>query len=149
TTLPLSFWDYALESAVRILNMVPTKKVDKISYEIWHGKVPNLSYLKVEDDEGGDIGEPANYKTVMLNPDKSWYKRQLIRVVLIKERLKAAKDHKKSYADNRRKPLEFEVGDQVLLKMSPWKGVVRFGKKGKLAPRTKFPKGGDTVTTVT
>ncbi|GKE57253.1 retrotransposon protein, putative, ty1-copia subclass, partial [Tanacetum coccineum] len=44
TTLPLSFWDYALESAVRILNMVPTKKVDKTPYEIWHGKAPNLSY---------------------------------------------------------------------------------------------------------
>ncbi|GJX82950.1 hypothetical protein Tco_0332431 [Tanacetum coccineum] len=38
TTLPLSFWDYALESVVRILNMVPTKKVDKTPYEIWHGK---------------------------------------------------------------------------------------------------------------
>ncbi|GJT75471.1 putative RNA-directed DNA polymerase [Tanacetum coccineum] len=47
TTLPLSFWDYALESATRILNMVPTKKVDKTSYELWYGKVPNLSYLKV------------------------------------------------------------------------------------------------------
>ncbi|GJS75644.1 putative RNA-directed DNA polymerase [Tanacetum coccineum] len=47
TTLPLSFWDYALESATRILNMVPTKKVDKTPYEIWYGKVPNLSYLKV------------------------------------------------------------------------------------------------------
>ncbi|GJZ23700.1 putative reverse transcriptase domain-containing protein [Tanacetum coccineum] len=50
-------------------------------------------------------------------------------------RLKAARDRQKSYADNRRKPLEFEVGDQVLLKVSPWKGVVRFGKNGKLAPR--------------
>ncbi|GJS40087.1 putative reverse transcriptase domain-containing protein [Tanacetum coccineum] len=56
------------------------------------------------------------------------------KVVLIKERLKAARDCQKSYADNRRKPLEFEVGDQVLLKVSPWKGVVRFGKKDKLAP---------------
>nr|GEY22859.1 hypothetical protein [Tanacetum cinerariifolium] len=45
-TLPLSFWDYALESAARTLNMVPTKKVDKTPYELWHGKVPNLSYLK-------------------------------------------------------------------------------------------------------
>ncbi|GJW84479.1 retrotransposon protein, putative, ty1-copia subclass [Tanacetum coccineum] len=45
-TLPLSFWDYALESATRILNMVPTKKVDKTPYELWYGKVPNLSYLK-------------------------------------------------------------------------------------------------------
>ncbi|GJU53778.1 retrotransposon protein, putative, ty1-copia subclass [Tanacetum coccineum] len=47
TTLPLSFWDYALESATRILNMVPTKKVDKTPYKLWYGKVPNLSYLKV------------------------------------------------------------------------------------------------------
>ncbi|GKF55871.1 putative reverse transcriptase domain-containing protein [Tanacetum coccineum] len=41
------------------------------------------------------------------------------KVVLIKEKLKAARDHQKSYAENRRKPLEFEVGDQVLLKVSP------------------------------
>ncbi|GKA35162.1 retrotransposon protein, putative, ty1-copia subclass [Tanacetum coccineum] len=46
-TLPLSFWDYALESATCILNMVPTKKVDKTPYKLWYGKVPNLSYLKV------------------------------------------------------------------------------------------------------
>nr|GEY00594.1 hypothetical protein [Tanacetum cinerariifolium] len=46
-TLPVSFWDYALESTALILNMVPTKKVDKTPYELWHGKVPNLSYLKV------------------------------------------------------------------------------------------------------
>ncbi|GJS55957.1 hypothetical protein Tco_0629319 [Tanacetum coccineum] len=57
------------------------------------------------------------------------------KVVLIKEKLKAARDRQKSYADNRRKPLEFEVGDRVMLKVSPWKGVIRFGKKGKLAPR--------------
>ncbi|GJV26335.1 retrotransposon protein, putative, ty1-copia subclass [Tanacetum coccineum] len=47
TTLPKSFWDYALESAVRILNMVPTKKVDKTLYEVWHGQAPKFSYLKV------------------------------------------------------------------------------------------------------
>ncbi|GJR10037.1 retrotransposon protein, putative, ty1-copia subclass [Tanacetum coccineum] len=47
TTLPLSFWDYALESATRIFNMVPTKNVDKTPYELWYGKVPNLFYLKV------------------------------------------------------------------------------------------------------
>nr|GEV03444.1 putative reverse transcriptase domain-containing protein [Tanacetum cinerariifolium] len=53
----------------------------------------------------------------------------------IKDRLKAARDRQKSYADKKRKPLEFSVGDYVLLKVPPWKGVVRFGKKGKLAPR--------------
>ncbi|GJX72112.1 hypothetical protein Tco_0309283 [Tanacetum coccineum] len=47
------------------------------------------------------------------------------KVVLIKEKLKAARDRQKSYADKRRKPLEFEVGDRVLLKVSPWKGVDR------------------------
>ncbi|GJR25498.1 putative reverse transcriptase domain-containing protein [Tanacetum coccineum] len=46
------------------------------------------------------------------------------KVVLIKEKLKAARDRQKSYADNRRNPLEFKVGDQVLLKVSPWKGVI-------------------------
>ncbi|GKE64905.1 retrotransposon protein, putative, ty1-copia subclass [Tanacetum coccineum] len=46
TTLPKSFWGYALESAARILNMVPTKKVDRTSYEIWYGKAPKLSYLR-------------------------------------------------------------------------------------------------------
>ncbi|GJW23057.1 putative reverse transcriptase domain-containing protein [Tanacetum coccineum] len=45
----------------------------------------------------------------------------------------------KSYADKRRKPLEFSVGDHVLLKVSPWKGVIRFGKKGKLVPRYVGP----------
>ncbi|GKA08264.1 hypothetical protein Tco_0687595, partial [Tanacetum coccineum] len=55
------------------------------------------------------------------------------------ESLKAARDRQKSYADNRRKPLEFEVGDRVMLKVSPWKGVIRFGKKGKLAPRYVGP----------
>ncbi|GJY63224.1 reverse transcriptase domain-containing protein [Tanacetum coccineum] len=61
------------------------------------------------------------------------------KISLIKDRLKAARDRQKSYADKRRKPLEFSVGDYVLLKLSPWKGVVRFGKKGKLAPRFVRP----------
>nr|GEY76033.1 hypothetical protein [Tanacetum cinerariifolium] len=47
TTFLLSFWDYALETAIRILKMVPTKKVDKMPCDLWYGKVPNLSYLKV------------------------------------------------------------------------------------------------------
>ncbi|GJT40865.1 putative reverse transcriptase domain-containing protein [Tanacetum coccineum] len=57
----------------------------------------------------------------------------------IKDRLKAARDRQKSYADKRRKPLDFSIGDYVLLKVSLWKGVVRFGKKGKLAPRFVGP----------
>ncbi|GJS73851.1 hypothetical protein Tco_0706692 [Tanacetum coccineum] len=53
--------------------------------------------------------------------------------------MQAAQDRQKSYADRKRKPMEFEVGDRVMLKVSPWKGVVRFGKRGKLNPRYVGP----------
>ncbi|GJY03141.1 putative reverse transcriptase domain-containing protein [Tanacetum coccineum] len=53
----------------------------------------------------------------------------------IKNQLLVARSRQKSYADVRRKPLEFKVGDKVMLKVSPWKGVVRFGNRGKLSPR--------------
>ncbi|GKA33844.1 putative reverse transcriptase domain-containing protein [Tanacetum coccineum] len=56
------------------------------------------------------------------------------KIVQIKNRLLAARSRQKSYADRRTKPLEFEVGDMVLLKVSPWKGTVRFGKPRKLSP---------------
>ncbi|GJZ56543.1 putative reverse transcriptase domain-containing protein [Tanacetum coccineum] len=49
--------------------------------------------------------------------------------------IQAARDRQKSYVDRRSKPLEFEVGDKVMLKVSPWKGVIRFGKREKLNPR--------------
>nr|GFA63871.1 putative reverse transcriptase domain-containing protein [Tanacetum cinerariifolium] len=61
------------------------------------------------------------------------------KIVQIKERLKVARDRQKSDADKRRKPLEFSVGDKVLLKVSPRKGVVRFGKRSKLSPRYVGP----------
>ncbi|GKA92907.1 putative reverse transcriptase domain-containing protein [Tanacetum coccineum] len=57
------------------------------------------------------------------------------KVIQIKKCIQAARDRQKSYADRRHKPLEFEVGDKVMLKVSPWKGVIRFGKWGKLNPR--------------
>ncbi|GJR81456.1 putative reverse transcriptase domain-containing protein [Tanacetum coccineum] len=56
------------------------------------------------------------------------------KIVQIRQRLEAARDRQKSYADVRRKPLEFQVGDRVMLKISPRKGVVRFRKRGKLNP---------------
>ncbi|KAI3774607.1 hypothetical protein L1987_49166 [Smallanthus sonchifolius] len=61
------------------------------------------------------------------------------KIFKIKDRLKAARDRQKSYADNRRKPLEFQIGDRVMLKVSPWKGVARFGNRGKLNPRYVGP----------
>nr|GFA08149.1 retrovirus-related Pol polyprotein from transposon TNT 1-94 [Tanacetum cinerariifolium] len=56
-----------------------------------------------------------------------------------KNRLLTARSRQKSYADVRRKPREFSVGDMVMLKVSPWKGVIRFGKREKLSPRYVRP----------
>lgn len=58
-----------------------------------------------------------------------------LKIQMIRERLEIAKSRQKSYADRRRSDLEFQVGDHVLLKVSPWKGVIRFRKRGKLGPR--------------
>ena len=57
------------------------------------------------------------------------------KVKVIQANLKATQSRQKSYADKRRKPLQFKVGDHVYLRVSPTKGVQRFGLKGKLAPR--------------
>nr|GFC21165.1 putative reverse transcriptase domain-containing protein [Tanacetum cinerariifolium] len=57
------------------------------------------------------------------------------KIVQIMQRMQAARDRQNSYTDLKRKPMEFQVGDKVMLKVSPWKGVVRFGKRGKLNPR--------------
>ncbi|XP_057249311.1 uncharacterized protein LOC130590778 [Beta vulgaris subsp. vulgaris] len=57
------------------------------------------------------------------------------KVKLIQEHMKAAQDRQKSYADKKRQDLEFEIGEKALLKVSPTKGVMRFGRKGKLSPR--------------
>ncbi|KAL0560461.1 hypothetical protein IC582_000866 [Cucumis melo] len=56
-------------------------------------------------------------------------------IKLIRENLRKGQDRQKGYADKRRRNLEFQVGDQVFLKLSPWRGVIRFGRKGKLCPR--------------
>ena len=57
------------------------------------------------------------------------------KIIKIKQRLQAARDRQKSYADLKRKPMKFQIGDKVMLKVSPWKGMIRFGKRGKLNPR--------------
>ncbi|GKE89188.1 putative reverse transcriptase domain-containing protein [Tanacetum coccineum] len=57
------------------------------------------------------------------------------KIVQNKQRIQAARDRQKGYADLKRKLMKFQVGDKVMLKVSPWKGVVHFGKQGKLNPR--------------
>ena len=75
-----------------------------------------------------EVGEPT-----LLGPDM--VQESIEKVQIIRQQMKAAQDRYKSYVDNRRKPLEFQVGDHVFLKVSPTKGVFRFGIKGKLNPR--------------
>ncbi|GKE10113.1 putative reverse transcriptase domain-containing protein [Tanacetum coccineum] len=61
------------------------------------------------------------------------------RIIQIKQRIQTARDRQKSYAHLKRKPMGFQLEDKVMLKVSPWKGVVRFGKRGKLNPRYVGP----------
>nr|GEW32196.1 putative reverse transcriptase domain-containing protein [Tanacetum cinerariifolium] len=61
------------------------------------------------------------------------------KIIQIKQRMQAAHDRQKSYADLKHKPMEFQIRDRVMLKVSPWKGVVHFGKRGKLNPRYVGP----------
>ncbi|GKE18410.1 hypothetical protein Tco_1425987, partial [Tanacetum coccineum] len=99
---------------------------DLTSGETLYGRKCRLPILWAEIGESSLIGPELVQETTN-------------KVMLIKEKLKAVRDRQKSYANNRHKPLEFEVGDRVMLKVSPWKGVIRFGKKGKLAPRYVRP----------
>ena len=57
------------------------------------------------------------------------------KVKMIRERLKVATNKQKSYADMKRKDIRYKIGEKVFLKVSPWKKLMRFEKKGKLSPR--------------
>ncbi|GJT10794.1 putative reverse transcriptase domain-containing protein [Tanacetum coccineum] len=107
-----------LEDMLRAVRSAP--------YEALYGRKYRSPIMWAEFGEGQLIGLELVQETT-------------VKISQIKDRLKSACDRQKSYADKRRKPLEFSVGDYVLLKVSPWKGVVCFGKKGKLAPRFVGP----------
>ncbi|GJR66801.1 putative reverse transcriptase domain-containing protein [Tanacetum coccineum] len=119
-------WDVHLPLAEFSYNNSYHSSIRCDPFEALYGRKCRLPILWVEIGENMLIGPKLMQETT----DK---------VVLIKENLKVARDHQKSYADNRRKPLEFECGDQVLLKVLPWKGEIHFRKKGKLAPRYVVP----------
>jgi len=72
--------------------------------------------------------------------DRKLYSAELVQVTrekvrTIRDRIKAIQDRQKKYVDVRRRPLEFSAGDQMFLKVAPWKNMLRFGLKGKLTPR--------------
>ena len=57
------------------------------------------------------------------------------KVKIVRDNLKTARDRQRSYVDNRHRDLQFEIGDRVFLMISPWEGVLIFGRRGKLSPR--------------
>ncbi|GJT14693.1 putative reverse transcriptase domain-containing protein [Tanacetum coccineum] len=129
TRLDMNFgssWDVHLPLAEFSYNNSYHTSIWCAPFEALYGRKCRSPMLWAEIGEGSLIRPELVQETI----DK---------VVVIKEKLKVARDRQKSYADNRHKPLEFEVGDRVMLKVSPWNGVVHFGKKGKLAPRYVGP----------
>ncbi|GJR37945.1 hypothetical protein Tco_1213629 [Tanacetum coccineum] len=126
--------EMAMTMQYRVRGMILTTQSEEFKKE-------NVPLVRSEVDEAHSSRSPVLWAEI---GESSLTGPELVldttdKVVLIKEKLKAARDRQKSYADNRRKPLEFEVGDRVMLKVSPWKGEIRFGKKGKLAPRYVGP----------
>ncbi|GJS97711.1 putative reverse transcriptase domain-containing protein [Tanacetum coccineum] len=119
-------WDVHLPLVEFLYNNSYHSSVTCALFEALYGIKCHSSIMWAEVGEGQLIGPELVQETT-------------VKILQIKDRLKAARDRQKSYANKRRKPLEFSVGDYVLLKVSPWKGVVRFGKKGKLAPRFVRP----------
>nr|GFB55904.1 putative reverse transcriptase domain-containing protein [Tanacetum cinerariifolium] len=95
-------------------------------FEALYGQKCHLPVCWTEVEEAQILGQELTQETTE-------------KIVQIKQRMQVARDRQKSYADLNRKPMEFQVGDKVMLKVSPWKGVVRFGKWGKLNPRYVGP----------
>ncbi|GJU87248.1 reverse transcriptase domain-containing protein [Tanacetum coccineum] len=119
-------WDVHLPLAEFSYNNSYHTSIRCAPFEALYGRKCRSPVLWAKIGEGSLIGPELVQETT----DK---------VVVIKEKLQAAKDRQKSYADRGRKMTEYEVRDNVLLKVSPWKGVMRFGKNGKLALRYVGP----------
>ncbi|GJS18076.1 putative reverse transcriptase domain-containing protein [Tanacetum coccineum] len=119
-------WDVHLPLVEFSYNNSYHSSVRCAPFEALYGRKCRSPIMWAEVGEGRLIGHELVQETTK-------------KISQIKNRLKVALDHQKSYADKKRKPLEFNVGDYVLLKVSPWKGVVRFEKKGKLATRFVGP----------
>nr|GEY73559.1 putative reverse transcriptase domain-containing protein [Tanacetum cinerariifolium] len=119
-------WDVHPPSVEFSYNNSYHSSLRRASFEALYGRKCRSPIMRAEVGEGQLIGPELVQDTTE-------------KISHIKYRLKAMRDRQKSYADKRIKPIEFSVGDYVLLKVSPWKGVVRFGKKRKLAPRFVRP----------
>jgi len=115
-------WDHNLPLVEFAYNNSYHSSIDMAPYEALYGR---RCRTPVCWDE---VGERKLSKIELIDQTREIISR-------IREKLRAAQDRQKSYADTRRRPLEFNVGDHVFLKVSPFKGSLRFGQKGKLTPR--------------
>ena len=115
-------WDTHLSLMEFAYNNSYKSNIGMAPFEAWYGRKCRTPVCL--DEVGGRklIGP----ELVQITLDK---------IQIVRDRLKIARDRQKSYADKRRRDLQFNVGDRVFLKVSPWKGVLRFGRSGKLRPR--------------
>ncbi|GJT29704.1 reverse transcriptase domain-containing protein [Tanacetum coccineum] len=104
--------------------------------KLWYKFRMSTEYHHATDRQSGE--NHSNSRKVQLTGPEI-VQETTEKIIQVKQRMQAARDRQESYADLKRKPMEFEVGDKVMLKVSPWKGVVRFGKRGKLNPRFVGP----------
>nr|GEW19295.1 hypothetical protein [Tanacetum cinerariifolium] len=109
-----------------------------IAYALCHLKIHEKNYTTHDLELGAKEMNMRQRRWLEFLSDYDCEIRYHPRKDNIKSRIQAARDRKKSYADVKCKPLEFQVGDKVMLKVSPWKGVIHFGKRGKLNPRLWF-----------
>ncbi|GJS46014.1 putative reverse transcriptase domain-containing protein [Tanacetum coccineum] len=122
-----SFWmciDYRELNKLTVKNRYPLPRIDDLFDQLQGSSI----YSKI------DLSYHASIKAALFEALYGQKCRSLI-----KQRIQTARDRQKSYTNLKRKPMEFQVGDKVMLKVSPWKGVVRFGKRGKLNPRYVGP----------
>ena len=119
-------WDECLNLAEFSYNNSYQESIRMAPFKALYGKKCRTPLNRVEVDDHGYFG-----------PD--FIKEAREQVSIIQSHLKAAQSDQKTYADKRRRPLQFEVGDHVYLKVSPMRGVHQFGVRGKLAPRYVGP----------
>ncbi|GJY14614.1 putative reverse transcriptase domain-containing protein [Tanacetum coccineum] len=105
--------------------------------------IRQLVYIKILEITARSDGNPTGYEHRLPPRDRwsNYHASQRLRHLKlykgesVDRQFAGVRSRQKSYADVRRKPMEFQVGDMVMLRVSPWKGVIRFGKRGKLSPR--------------
>ena len=115
-------WDRHIPLVEFVYNNIFQSSIGMVPYEAIYGRKCRTPLCWTELSEKKVIGPDLIQETEE-------------KVKMIKERLKVATDRQKSYVDMKRKDIRYEISEKVFLKVSPWKKVMRFGKKGKLSPR--------------